>query len=365
VRRAHLDALRGAALVLMVLNHTTRWWMDGTMRWGRYWLIYATMALAAPIFLFLVGYCLAISVHRVTDGGATALLRRSLGRGIRLVLAGWLLNALVFPHDPVLSGGVLQTIGLSIIVLAPAGSLLRYPAARAALLAGSVALYAGFALAHPALTRWVDAHPAVAQAVLLDFPLWPWLAIVTIGLVLGTELEYRDEAARARSYRILGWAGLAVALAVMVWESTVGVSPALGFMRDFTLNHHWTPRPMTALWILGVVLASLAGSRWIMEVKAVRLPSLVTFGQTAFVLYFVHQLVVYSLVREGLGLMMNDWAAFAVANAVLLSGLVVLARWWLALRQPLRESARTRLAWLWTRPRTPRSPAPPPARTAA
>ena len=35
-RMLFLDAVRGAALIWMVVNHTARFWMDGSMRWGRY-----------------------------------------------------------------------------------------------------------------------------------------------------------------------------------------------------------------------------------------------------------------------------------------------------------------------------------------
>src|SRR5438046_1249848 len=42
----------------MVLNHTGRWWIERPMGWPRYHLVYLTVTLAAPIFLFLVGFCL-------------------------------------------------------------------------------------------------------------------------------------------------------------------------------------------------------------------------------------------------------------------------------------------------------------------
>jgi uncharacterized membrane protein len=49
-----LDAVRGWAVILMVLNHAGRWWQDAVMRWPRYYLIYVTLTLAAPMFVFLV-----------------------------------------------------------------------------------------------------------------------------------------------------------------------------------------------------------------------------------------------------------------------------------------------------------------------
>src|SRR5574337_996879 len=127
-RLLFLDALRGLALILMLLNHTPRWWQDGSMRWPRYYLIYVTLTLAAPMFLFLVGFCVPLSTSR-SESPAGALWKGTT-RGVRLILAGLLLNILVFPEDPLWNNGVLQTIGLAILVATPAALLLRSRVAR-------------------------------------------------------------------------------------------------------------------------------------------------------------------------------------------------------------------------------------------
>src|SRR3989441_12847270 len=44
-----------------VLNHTGRWWIAREMGWWRYWIVYGTVTVAAPIFLFLVGLVLPLS----------------------------------------------------------------------------------------------------------------------------------------------------------------------------------------------------------------------------------------------------------------------------------------------------------------
>ena len=62
----YLDGLRGLAIVAMVVNHTGRWWIDRSFGWPRYHLIYITTTVAAPIFLFLVGFCQAIAHHNAT-----------------------------------------------------------------------------------------------------------------------------------------------------------------------------------------------------------------------------------------------------------------------------------------------------------
>jgi cytochrome bd-type quinol oxidase subunit 2 len=42
----------------------------------------------------------------------------------------------------------------------------------------------------------------------------------------------------------------------------------------------------------------------------------VVLGQTALVLYFVHQLIAFTLVKEWLGWRFNAWPRYWVANAV-------------------------------------------------
>ena len=166
-RLLFLDGLRGFALVCMVLNHTGRWWMDGRMTWPRYHLIYVSMTLAAPAFLFLTGFCMSLAVRRpggpAEQPSLATLARRFVGRGLMVVLAGMLLNVLVFPTEPFWSWGVLQTIGLSLIALVPAVWLLRYPAAAGLLLGAAAALYVGFSLAFERLVVWVEAHPGVVR----------------------------------------------------------------------------------------------------------------------------------------------------------------------------------------------------------
>ena len=113
-RLQFLDAVRGFALMLMIVNHTGRWWQDGAMGWPRYNLIYTSMAIGAPLFLFLVGFCLPLSYARRAAAGEArsdhGVAAKFLQRGARLILASWLLNFLVFRDEPFWEGGVLQTI---------------------------------------------------------------------------------------------------------------------------------------------------------------------------------------------------------------------------------------------------------------
>jgi len=348
-RLAYLDGLRGAALILMVVNHTARWWIDLHMTRPRYALIYITQTLAAPTFLFLVGFCLPLG--RSAGSGAPeslgALARRFVPRGVRIVLAGLLLNVLVFPHDKILSGGVLQTIGLAIIAMAPAMWLLRFPAARWALLLAAGAGYVAFVLAFPALTRFVAAHELIGLVLFFDYPPWPWLSLVLIGLVLGStwlQTHRRSPEAGARYLAVAGAVGAVMVVAFFVYDWWAATPMPFGMRRDFILNRHWTPRGAALLWVLGMVLLMLAATYWAMERRRWRLPWLVILGQTALFLYFFHQIIVYTLVKEWLGWRFNAWPWFWLANAVLVAVLIACGWAWREIKSRTGRGRRRALA---------------------
>ena len=343
-RLLFLDGLRGFALVCMVLNHTGRWWMDGRMTWPRYHLIYVSMTLAAPAFLFLTGFCMSLAVRRpggpAEQPSLARLARRFAGRGLMVVLAGMLLNVVVFPAEPFWSWGVLQTIGLSLIALVPALWLLRYPAAAGLLLGTAAALYVGFSLAFERLVVWVEAHPRMAHLWFYEFPPWPWVSLPLVGLVLGwwwLDARARSPASERRYFAACAVAGGALLTAFFALDWLVATPLRFGLKRDFLLNRHWAPRGLTLLWILGTFLLLLAAHYYVMEVRGWRLSWLVILGQTALFLYFVHQVVALSLVNERLGWRFNRWDLFILANAVLVVGLVGLGRLWIAAKHLARR----------------------------
>jgi uncharacterized membrane protein len=340
-----LDGLRGLALVLMVLNHTARWWIDRPMGWLRYQTIYVTVTLAAPIFLFLVGFCMPLALR----GAGRRAIARWARRALVLLAAGYLLNVVVFPEDPWFASGVLHTIALGILISIPAMALARSPAGPAALFLLAVVLYVGFAWSFPTLTAVVEAHPIVAEVFFSDFPPWPWLAVVLCGLALGQVWLDTPAERRGRYVAVLGAAGAGALALFTALELTVGPAPHISFKRDFILNHHWTPRGLTLLWIAGAVLVLFAACYWLMEQRRYRADWLVTLGQTALMLYVLHQVVAYTVVNRLFGVSFTSWTYFWVATAAFVVALVYVGRGWATLR-----------GRLWRR-RAPRPPADQPA----
>lgn len=345
VRLRFLDAVRGWALLLMVLNHTGRWWQGGHMTWPRYYVIYVSLTLAAPMFLFLVGFCLPLSGSRA-GGNRDAALGKWAARGARLILAGLVLNLLVFPEDPIWNNGVLQTIGFSILVAAPAALLLGSRAGRWGLLGAAAIIYLAFVGAFPQLTQWVVAHPPSSRVLFFEFPPWPWVSLVLVGLVLGGWwVEQTDARSRARYLWGMAAAGLVCLAWFFGWDWWAGTTNRWMFTRDFTLNNHWTPRGAMLAWVLGMVFCQIALFYYLFEIR--RWPSrwLVILGQTALFLYFTHHLIVLTLINQWLGLRFNNWWAYSAANALLVLLLVAMGRGWQEAKRVWRERWREKLPW--------------------
>lgn len=178
----------------------------------------------------------------------------------------------------------------------------------------------------------MNRHPLAAQVVFLDFPPWPWVVAAVIGLVLGRLwLDARARGEEERYFRTVAIVGAACVVAWFAWDWWFETAPRFGFKRDLMLNRHWTPGGGTNFLVVGGVALLLAATRWAMEVRRLRLRWLVVLGQTAFLLYFLHQLIALTLVNQALGLRASGWLSYWVATLGLMVVLVCLGgvRLWL------------------------------------
>ena len=294
------------------------------------------MAVGAPLFLFLVGFCLPLSfARRRPTGSLLSVAAKFLQRGARLILASWLLNFVVFRDEPFWEGGVLQTIGLGIILALPPMLLLHRRPARYLLVALAVGLYALFSVFYARVVAWLPDHPVLGRVFFFEFAPWPWISLVWIGLAFGWVWALQDTPERrARYLTRMTLAGLVclAAFAAWDWRHRTSWHLSLAFKRDFVVNNHWITRGVTNLLCLGAVFCHLGLVYYLVEVKRVPVGWLVVLGRTSLMLYFVHHLIVLTLAHEWLGLKLNNWWWYALANAVLLIVLVYLGWLWLEIK---------------------------------
>lgn len=174
-RQTWLDLARGVAVVSMIVAHTSPW--------GGLWNL--SEYLTAPLFAFLVGVSLHLAWLRAAREYGRYVLANVL-RGLLLVVAGELLQAVYYPIIV-----VLQTLGILTILLAPlVPALVARPWAAYAVSVTAAGL-SPWLMQAGRLWRSSARHPALVD----------WLVEV---LVAG-------DAYRVSSFLALGAAGVAAA----------------------------------------------------------------------------------------------------------------------------------------------------------
>lgn len=334
-RVAFLDAVRGVALVLMVVNHTARWWLGDAMEPGRSHLVYATVILPGAMFLFLVGFSLPLSrAGRPVAKPWSDAVWKWVRRGAGIIATGLLLNVVVFPEDPPWSGRVLHTIGLSVMLLGPAVPLVRGPVGRVSFVAVAVGLYVTFVLLSPVFVPWLASHPWVAQVLFREFPPWAWLGVPMLGLVVASVwLDCRRRGAREERtfFTASAAVGIGALLGAVLLEWWLDPRPRSGFARDLIVNDGWTPVGGTVLLIVGGTAVLLSLAWWLIEVRRFAFGWLQLLGRTALMLYVFHHVIVLTLVSRALDWRADTWPVYGAANVLLVIVLVAAARAWVAM----------------------------------
>jgi uncharacterized membrane protein YeiB len=90
------------------------------------------------------------------------------------------------------------------------------------------------------------------------------------------------------------------------------------------------------VWVIGMAFCLMAAFYYLAEVRRLRMTWLVTLGQTALMLYFLHHLIVLTLVNQYLHQKFNNWWFYGLANLALLIVLLGLGRLWLEIRRVSR-----------------------------
>ena len=189
-RFREIDALRGTAVVMMVIFHTVfavsfLGVRDIDVIQG-FWRDFALAT--ATLFILIAGVSISVSSARAGPAlGPWRLALKNLRRGAGIFLVGMGITAVtwVFVRDQFVIFGVLHCIGLS-IALSPLflrfGSRNLIPGAVILLLGPVVGMING-----PLALLWIGIHPADFAS--LDYvPLVPWLGVFLLGMGLGATL---------------------------------------------------------------------------------------------------------------------------------------------------------------------------------
>jgi uncharacterized membrane protein len=198
-----IDALRGVAVVAMVLYHFSydlAYFGIFGVGFFRSGLGLETGRAIGTSFIFLAGLSLTLSYQRALARRSPEqeLFRKYLGRGLRIFSYGLLITFLtwIFVPREMIVFGILHLIGVSIVLAYPFLAL-RFP--NVALAVGCIVLglyLRNFGTDHPWLT-WVGIRP---DFFMLDYwPIFPWFGVVLLGVFAGNTLYGNQSKRTARA----------------------------------------------------------------------------------------------------------------------------------------------------------------------
>jgi uncharacterized membrane protein len=300
-----IDVLRAGAILLMVQVHFVQNLARDTLTGGSL-LYYASHALGmipAPLFTFLAGMSLRLSLSRKPGGGEPGqepALRQSR-RGVLIVFFGLVFATLVRMPDQVFAWDILPFIGASLLVLLALRRLspraLALTAVLVAALSPPLRVLSNYA------AHWPTGHTYRYAFTLQDvlwgfvangyFPLFPWLVFPLAGFLVGGVLVSDASGGHAlrKALPVAGLAFVALSLAG-AWAS----GRVAGFWLGYASPSRFYPATTTfVLKVLGAILCAF----WFLHAWLDRgagprpplLPFLRRYSRYSLTTYVVHHAV--------------------------------------------------------------------------
>ena len=316
-RLTPVDALRGLLMILMALDHVN-WFVVRQHSTGEYWggpfpvyhdaLTFVTRLathFSAPGFFLLMGVGMALFAHsrRQQEWSDWSIVRHFLIRGSVLIALQLLAVNLAWTLSPGGWGvetyiGVLFALGSTMIL---SSLLLRLKPAYLLMLTGALVLGTEWLAPDPG--QWGQAFAPLSRILLVpggdghlwvNYPVLPWLELVTFGMVLGHWLE----ADRRRAYQRALWLGAAFLIAFFAMRYLGGfgnLRPRAGnTWIDFLNPVKYPPSIAFTLLTTGVNLILLSWFGRMREGLQRLVQLLVVFGRQPLFFYVTH-LFVYAM----------------------------------------------------------------------
>jgi uncharacterized membrane protein len=324
-RLAELDAVRGAIMVAMALDHASffiarihpfEFWSSPLPHYASP-LMFLTRWIThfcAPGFFLIMGAGMALFAHSRRNLGWSEwrIARHHILRGLLLIPVSYLLEGIAWML-PSLAGGqpqempgagqpayvvlmVLVTLGLT---MALCGLFLRFgwkfwvPLGLLGVLSPNVLLPAQDS--GVSILMRVLVAPGVTQPVMSAYPILPWLGITALGIVLGNALlTMREEITRKALWKGLGAVGLYLVVRAAGGWGNIRLAEGGDWVAWMTVVKY-PPSLAFVLLTLGVnaILLSVFARGWLGE----RIAGFFTvYGKAPLFFYLAH-LYLYSLMR--------------------------------------------------------------------
>ncbi|NHZ72769.1 MAG: DUF1624 domain-containing protein [Aquificales bacterium] len=338
-----LDALRGLIIILMALDHANHFVAQQHSS-GEYWggafpsydnalpfLTRFVTHLAAPGFFFLMGAGMTLFTFsaRRQDWHRWAFLRHFWLRGLILIALQLLIVNRAWELSP--SGwaldiyiGVLFALGATMIV----GSFLLWLPANW-LLVVSVGLVLGTAVFFPDPAQWTQPQTILARllfipggdlSVWVNYPVIPWLGLVTFGMAFAHWLHDDTRQAYRRAWQ-LGLLFLLAFVSLRLLNDFGNLRPRDGDDWIAFLNVVKYPPSLTFILLtMGINLSLLSAFSYIGSKGERLLQPLLVYGRVPLFFYITH-LFLYAALGN---LLTPDGTSLLVMYGYWLLGLLIL-----------------------------------------
>ncbi len=316
-----VDAVRGLLIVIMALDHAN-YFVAQQHSSGEYWggpyptysgsiafLTRLITHLAAPGFFLLMGVGMILFAKSRQGRGWNrwSLVRHFWVRGAILIILQLLIVNRAWELSPGGWGvqyyiGVLFALGGTMIL----ASLLLWLDSRV-LIAITILLFVGTELTHPDQNLWnlinqspitlLFVYPGGDQALWSNYPILPWLELVTFGLVFGSWLA--DDSGQAyRRGLVLGGVFLFLFVFIRYWDGFGNIRPRAGASWiDFLNLVKYPPSMVFTFLTTGINLVLLWLFSRISMGKAAILEPLAIFGRSPLFFYLLHLFLYAALGR--------------------------------------------------------------------
>lgn len=341
-RIAAIDWMRGFVMVLMVVDHVSMAYnaqhnssdsaalyvsgsplpeLDFFTRWISH--------LCAPVFVFLAGTALAISVERKVSRGFDSwqIDKDILLRGAFIALLDPTIISLFSGRITI---QVLYAIGVAMMCMA----LFRRFSSTVLIVCALAWIGLGEMLTLMVWPPGEGAQSIIAallvssyatSTMVIKYPLLPWLAMMLLGWVFGRYLlSYKDGHTRVGPITLLLTLGFGALIAFAIIRYNNGYGNMFLYREDNSWQHwlHVSKYPPSAaftfleLGIMSVIMAIMIGVERLVGDRPNGV--LLVFGQTAMMFYLVHRLILEGSATHG-GL-----RHFADLDATLIISLIML-----------------------------------------
>ncbi len=368
-RRDSIDALRGLALIGMIICHYPIYLSSGAGQDAMLFFLSNHLLggdFGASWFVFLVGLCQALSSKKI-DAPRSGNTRRTIVRGAAIFIIGLLFLYILHGYEELWDWDILTFIGATTILLLPVRRMPNW-----SVLLACAAIF----FMTPWLRSFVDLAPLYGGGfenvewfsnyfpnLLFDplqdyqgadsflgnilgfvlvgqFPLCPWLAYPLVGFVVGRRMVQNQLASDAPFFLLLGLSFTFLGLLAATAGSQLAV---FSIQNDYITPLSFYPLSFSMSWlVLGVVLVLFIGlwrrydatpqdaEKVSMFLAYTRLMS--KYSLTVYISHFAVFLIPFRIVQFTTGTnlqrnLVSTPTAFAMGIALLLLYAPVLKRW--------------------------------------